>query len=118
MLNLTALNETITQKRKGYEIALLKKFFAFHDQVEQGITNIAEKGERMGEIVVVTEGLIKTHEIEELLRNHYHPISFTITHNQTHDNPKERIKSYFIVDVFIPSVEPNATYGCDIIEGI
>lgn len=123
MLSLTDLNRIIIQKqeeRKQEERKqeLLKQFLSFHNQVEEGILSIATQGERTGEIVVATDSEIKTCEIEELLKNHYSPISFSVTHNQTHSNPKERTRSYFIAEIIIPKTTPNSTYGYSIIEGV
>ena len=106
MLSLTDLNRIIIQKQEEHKQELLKKFLSFHNQVEEGILSIAAQGKRTGEIVVTTDEEIKTHEIEELLKNHYCPISFSVTHNQTHSNPKERTRSYFIVEIIIPKTTP------------
>lgn len=118
MLNLADLNRTIIQKEEEHKQELLKQFLSFRNQVEEGILSIAAHGKRTGEIIVNTNGEMKTHEIEELLKNHYYPISFSITHNQTHSNPTERTRSFFIAEIIIPKITPNSTYGYNIIEGV
>jgi hypothetical protein len=117
MLSLTDLNRTIIQKQEEHKQELLEQFLSFYNQVEEGILSIAAQGKRTGEITVITKSEIKTFEIEELLKSHYYPISFVVTHNQTHSNPKERTRSCFIADVIIPTTTPNSTYGYSIIEG-
>lgn len=118
MLSLTDLNRIIIQKQEEHKQELLKQFLSFHNQVEEGILSIAAKGKRTGEIVVATNSEMKTYEIEELLKNHYSPISFSVTSNQTNSNPKERAYSYFIAEIIIPKTTPNSTYGYNIIEGV
>ena len=118
LLSLTDLNRTIIQKQEERKQELLEQFLSFHNQVEEGILSIAAQGKRTGEITVTTNSAIKTHEIEELLKSHYYPISFSVTHNQTHSNPKERIRSCFIAEIIIPKITPNSTYGYSIIEGV
>ena len=114
MLNLTALNETIAKAQAEQKSQLLEKFSFFREQIEEGIKDIAAQGKRMGELTITTNGRLKHSEIENLLIDHYQPISFSLTHNQTHNDPKNRLKSYFIVDVIIPTVSQNDIYGNEI----
>lgn len=116
MLNLTTLNEIIEKKEKTNRQKLVEQFLSFRDQIEQGITHIAEQGNRIGEITITTNSEIKTSDIEILLKEHYHPILFSILNNQTHNNPKNKLKSSFSIEVVIPIVCPNSTYGCNISE--
>ena len=114
MLSLTALNETIVKAQAEQKLQLLEKFSFFRTQVEEGIKNIAAQGKHMGELTIITNSRLKRHEIEELLVDHYQPISFSVSHNQTHSEPKNKLKSYFIVNVTIPEVEENDIYGSEI----
>ena len=114
MLILTSLNETIAKAQEEQKLLLLEKFSFFREQVEEGIKNIAAQGKRMGELTIITNSHLKTHEIETLLIEHYQPISFVVSHNQTHSEPNKKVKSYFIIDVVIPSVRVNDVYGCSI----
>ena len=114
MLNLTALNETITKAQAEQKLHLLEKFSFFREQIEEGVKNIAARGKRMGELTIITNSRLESREIERLLTDHYKPISFSVSHNQTHSEPKNRVKSYFIVDVIIPTVSQNDIYGNEI----
>lgn len=114
MLNLTTLNEIIEKKEKDNKQKLIEQFLSFRDQIEQGITHIAEQGKRTGEIIITTNSEIKTSDIGDLLKRHYHPILFSVLYNQTNNNPKGRLKSAFKIEVIIPVVCPNSTYGCNI----
>ena len=114
MLILTSLNETIAKAQTEQKLQLLEKFSFFREQVEEGIKNIAAQGKRMGELTIITNSRLTTHEIETLLIEHYQPISFVVSHNQTHSEPKNKVKSYFIVDIIIPVVRDSDIYGCNI----
>ena len=114
MLILTSLNETIAQAQMEQKLQLLEKFLFFREQVEKGIKNIAAQGKRMGELTVITNSHLTTHEIEKMLTENYQPISFTVSHNQTHSDPKNKVKSYFITEVVIPAVKENDIYGYEI----
>lgn len=114
MLILTSLNETIAKIQTEQKLQLLEKFSFFREQVEEGIKNIAAQGKRMGELTIITNSHLKTHEIESLLIEHYQPISFVVSHNQTHSEPKNRVKSYFIVEIIIPAVKEDDIYGYEI----
>lgn len=114
MLILTSLNETIAKAQEEQQLRLLEKFSFFREQVEEGVKNIAAQGKRMGELTIITNSHLKTYDIEKLLTEHYQPISFVVSHNQTHSEPSKRIKSYFIVEVVIPSVREDDVYGYEI----
>ena len=114
MLILTSLNETIAKAQTEQRLQLLEKFSFCREQVEEGIKNIAAQGKRMGELTIITNSHLKTHEIETLLIEHYQPISFIVSHNQTYSEPNKKIKSYFIVEVVIPSVREDDIYGYSI----
>lgn len=116
MLSLTALNETIAKVQAEQKLQLLEKFSFFRAQVEEGIKNIAARGKHMGQLTIITNSRLEIHEIEELLDDHYQPISFSVSHNQTHNEPKNKLKSYFIVNVIIPEVRENDIYGSEISE--
>lgn len=113
MLTLTSLNETIAKAQEEQKLQLLEKFSFFREQVEESIKNIAAQGKRMGELTIITNSHLKTYEIEKLLAEHYQPISFAVAHNQTYSG-KKTVKSYFTVEIVIPSVREDDIYGYDI----
>ncbi len=117
MLSLNALNRLIKQNQKDRKSELLQEFLFFSSQFEDGVTKLAHQGKRDGQIYITTKGKMETGEIEELLANHYHPIFCYVTNNETHNNQKARKKSHFIVEVVIPEVRIDNSYGYSIIEG-
>ena len=99
MLILTSLNKAIEKGKAKRKQELLEAFLSFRVKIEDGIENIASQGEREGEIVINTDFVMTTPEIEEMLSSHYHPIRFCVTDNSTNAAIK---KPYFIADVIYP----------------
>lgn len=121
MLNLTELNKTIEkrqmEKEQEAKEVTFKQFLLIKDQVEAGILAIAAGGMRSGEFEVYTKfELTSSADMEREIMRHYSPIDFRIDKNLTHDNPKNKFKSYFTLDIFIPSVEGNGIFGLDVIK--
>ena len=113
MLILTRLNKTIEKARQKRKEELFRAFLTSRAKIEEGIENIATQGEQEGEIVIYTDFIMTTSEIEEMLSSHYKPIRFCVTDNCTNAGKKP----YFIADVIIPEVDPDDIYGYDIIKG-
>lgn len=121
MLNLTELNKTIEkrqmEKEQEAKEVTFKQFLLIKDQIEKGIASVAADGMRSGRVVILTDfKLVSSTNMEKEIMRHYSPIDIRINENLTRDDPTNKLKSYFALDIFIPHVEENSNFGLDIMK--